>query len=228
MKQRPYCDTRASMAKNVLLVRNKVGRAAPTTQDLPNEDFRYGYVYPQGEGVAECMKGWEEVENRPQTARRTTATFRPREDFVATNRAAVRHGCRTAKDFREYQLNHGIMEKQDTGDLGAEQRAQFHERVVNMTHGIPTPVSSEMKDCLTYRYCREAKERAMHKRELEATRKRELGIKMSTKAKMARAARPTRASRGQTYQAYKPPKESETFKMKRFLAIDHCAIQAHW
>lgn len=229
MKPRAYKDMRPSMKKNPLLSRYKVGHAPPSTQDLPDEEFRYGYIYPKGEGVAACFNFSNASEERPHSTRRgADMDFRPKQDFVATNKAALRHGCRTAKDFREYSLSHGVMQRQDKGDLGAEAKGNFHTRVSEMTHGVATPVSSEMVDCLTWRTSREAKARALKTRELEATRMRTSGDRVNRRATAARAARPTRASRGHTHKGYVPPKESETFKMKRFLAIDHCAIESHW
>lgn len=227
MKQRAYCDVRPSMAKNVLLVRNKVGHQTPSTRDLPDIEFRYGIKSKPGEGVKEMFANWEKLE-KAGYASSGNSEFKPREDFVATNKSAVRHGCRTAKEFREWQLKHPIMEKPENMDSGIESREAFSKRVKGMVHGIATPVTSEMKDCLTYKYCRDAKARALAKRERDAKMRKELGIKLSKQATMARASRPTRASRGHTYIAYKPPKTAETFKMQRFLDIDKCAIVDHW
>ncbi|EAX84200.1 hypothetical protein TVAG_594670 [Trichomonas vaginalis G3] len=113
MKPRAFRDMRPSMLKNPLLSRNKVGHAPPSTHDLPPEDFRYGCRTKVGDGVKEMFQNWEKVDNPPEqlpSTRRTTE-FKPSNDYIATNRAAIRHGCRTAKEFREYQQNHPIMKK---------------------------------------------------------------------------------------------------------------------
>lgn len=96
-----------------------------------------------------------------------------------------------------------------------------------MTHGMPTPVTSEMKDCLTWKFGRDAKERALAKRQMEASM-RTRSSSTSRRATLTRASRPTRASVGHTKVAYVPPKESDTFKIKRFADIDHYAIVDYW
>ena len=227
MKQRAFCDMRPSMMKNPLLVRNKVGHAAPSTHDLPGEDYRYGIRSKKGAGVKEMFANWEKIEQAPVTTRRKAGDFTPTQDFIATNRAAIRHGCKTAKEFREYQQNHAIMKKAEVTDPGSESKESFHKRVTEMTHGISTPVSSEMKDCLTWKFGRDAKARALARREYELTSTKHQ-IKQSKRTTLARASRATRASRGHTYVAYKQPKESDTFKIKRFANIDHYAIDDKW
>ena len=215
------------MAKNPLLVRSKVGRAAPPTQDLPDESFAYGKPTKSNDGgVKAVFENWERIETAP-TTRRSIKEFKPCQDFVATNKAALRHGCRTAKEFRDYQLAHAIMKKADVANGEIESHEDFHTRVTQMCHGIHTPVSSEMDDCLTFKFARDAKARAMAKRELEATSAKR-AIRASKKTTLARGMRATRASRGHTYVAYTPPKESDTFKMKKFTSIDRYAIDDKW
>ena len=226
MKQRAFCDIRPSMAKNPLLVRNKIGHQTPSTQDLPSADFRYGMVCKQGDGVKEMFANWERIETAPVSSRRKN-DFGPTQDFIATNKAAIRHGCRTAQEFREYQAKHPIMKTAEASDASLESKENFHTRVSNMTHGVHTPVSSEMKDCLTWKFGRDAKERALAKKEFEL-RSTKHQIRQSRKTTLARASRPTRASCGHTYVQYKTPKESDTFKIKRYAEIDHYAIDDKW
>ena len=227
IKQRAFCDMRPSMLKNPLLVRNKIGHAAPSTHDLPGEDYRYGKTYKKGLGVKENFENYARIETAPVSTRRRGTDFTPTQDFIATNRAAIRHGCRTAKEFRDYQQSHPIMKKAEVSDAGIESKEAFHKRVTNMVHGISTPVSSEMKDCLTWKFGRDAKAKALARREYEMTSTKHQ-IKNAKKTTLQRAARATRASRGHTVVPYKPPKESEVFKIKRFAEIDHYAIDDKW
>lgn len=230
MKPRAFVDMRPSMLKNPLLSRHKVGRAPPSTHDLPPEDFRYGIRSKFGDGVREMFQNWEKVENpvtqNQKTSRRST-DFRPSNDYIATNRAAIRHGCRTAKEFREFQQNHPILKKPENSDGAMESKGEFHTRVINMVHGIPTPVTSEMKECLTWKFGRDAKEAALARQTMQASLRSTM-TSSSRRTTMARASRPTRASVGHTKVAYKPPRESDTFKMKQFTDIDHYAIVDYW
>ncbi|EAY04246.1 hypothetical protein TVAG_474520 [Trichomonas vaginalis G3] len=230
VKQRAFCDIRPSMLKNPLLVRNKIGKAAPSTHDLPPSDYRYGCKTNIGEGVKEMFQNWEKIENpeetQPDSSRRKTE-FKPGNDYIAMNRNAIRHGCRTSKEFREFQLKHPVMKKVVDSDSKIESNQNFHTRVVSMTHGIPTPVTSEMKECLTWYYGREAKERALAKRALEASTRARAST-ATTSSIRSRATRPTRASIGHTKVCYVAPRESDTFKIKRFADIDHYAIVDYW
>ena len=226
IKQRPYCDIRASMFKNPLLVRNKIGHHTPSTHKLPPEDYTYGMVYPQGEGVKDMFDNWALVESGAYSAR-ANKNYRPQQDFIATNKAAIKAGCVTPREIRKYQMEHPIMQKQEVKNEGQETPEQFHNRVTQMVHGIHTPYVSEMEDCLTFKTGREAKERALAKRQREMERM-SLKTAHSRKNITQRSMRPTRASLGHQYIAHPPEKPSDTFKMKRFLEIDHYAIDDKW
>ena len=224
MKPRPFADYRPSMAKNPLLQRAKIGRAIPTTQDLPNEDFRYGKPSQGDLSVKDIFNHWSEVDNN-NLAITSRQEYKPKEDFVATNRAAIRHGCKTAHDFREFYLKHPIYKKPEQ-EIGNSE-SDFHNKCTNMTHGSKTTVSTEIQDCLTFKTGREAKERALAKKKIQSELNEFKSIN-SSKVSWAKAGRPTRASRGHTYQAYKSPRESETFKLKRFLNVDKGLVKTHW
>lgn len=92
-----------------------------------------------------------------------------------------------------------------------------------MRHGIATPVSSEMKDCLTYKFGRDAVEFARQRQEIRHRPKTSIIRKRANHGVQA-----TRASIGESVKPELQPTYADTFKMKRFLAIDHCAIQDHW
>jgi len=212
------------MAKNPLLQRQKMGKAPPTTQDLPGEDFTYGKPSHGDLSVKEIFNHWSELQIPGSTTSRKD--FKPKEDFVATNRAAIRHGCKTAHDFRQFHLKHPVYKKTEKESGNAESQSDFVARCQTMTHGKKTSVSNEINDCVTFKTCRDAKEKAVAKKLAQA----ELGksVQFSSKVTWSRAARPTKASRGHTYQPYRSPRESETFKMKRFLNIEHGLVHKEW
>lgn len=264
MKQRPFCDQRPSMLKNPLLQRAKVGQTIRSTQDLPDEDYRYGKVYRDTHTVAECLK-WDKPQPKDDPRRRraksrqrsrspsptstvstasmATGTIRrderaiwspsrfrqpvgyeetgPRRDFVATNKAALKAGCVNSKEYREFQKSVRINVKPEENLKAAEDEfARAQHRA--MVHGIPTPVSSEMKDCLTWQGYREAKERAVRMREIKAARKE------ARQAMRPKGVRHTRASRGHTYKPDPPPTYAETYKIPRYRDIQGYKIDDKW
>ena len=221
MKHRPFCDMRASMKTNCLLQRPKVGRTIQSTQDLPPDDFAYGKVYHQDYGVKELLSEWRQL-NSYTANRRRNKHAHERQDFVATNRAAVRSGCISAHEFRDFKKKHRILVKPEENLAAAEDEYNAVIRR-NMVHGIPTPVNSEMKDCLTYKFCRDAVERARQKQTIRHMPKED-----ELRRKANHGVQPTRASRGHTVKPPEEPSYADTFKMKRFLAIDHYAIDDKW
>lgn len=144
-----------------------------------------------------------------------------KKDFVATNKAALKAGCVTARDFREFQKNTHICVKPEENLAVAED--EFARAVHrSMVHGRPNHVKSEIKDCLTWQGYKEAKEKAIQTREVKSARRQ---VKASMKP---RGIRHTRASRGHTHKPEAPPSYADTFKIKRFRDIEGYAIEDKW
>jgi hypothetical protein len=224
MKQRPFSDQRPSMRSNVLLRRPKVGQVIATMRDLPSEEFAYNPSRHDGYGVKEIFAEWEDTCRPLTTSREVYARRRTgaRQDYVAMNRAAIRSGCISAREFRDFRKKHEILvrpeENYDTEDV------EYNKIVKrNMVHGMPTPVTSEMKGILTWQYGREAVDRARDRQTV-----RHMPAAEVLKHTATRGVKPTRASRGHTVKPPPPPTLAETFKMKRFLDIDRHAIDDTW
>lgn len=221
VKQRPYCDMRASMATNCLLQRTKMGKVTNCTYKLPEEDFAYGAMKHDDHGVNEIFHLWNVHE--PKKKNCGYKSPRRRQDMVATNRQAIKAGCISAREFRDFKLEHEILVKKQE-DRANYDDIEWNIKKSTMTFGMPTPPCTEMKGCLTYQYCREAKERAKASQTFRAN---SVSIK-SPRPSLSRGLRPTRASRGHTVRMPSAPTHADTFKMKRFLAIDHYAIDDKW
>jgi hypothetical protein len=220
MKQRPFCDQRPSMRTNVLLQRSKVGAAAATTRDLPPEEFAYTPQHHDGYGAREIFAEWE-ASGRPQTEPSARRRVGARQDYVATNRAALHSGCISAREFRDFRKKHEILVRPEE-NYDAEDE-EFNRAVRRDTvHGKPTPAKSEIRDILTWQGGRDAVDRA---RDRQTTRSLDTGARLT---RGIGTIRQTRASRGHTVKPLPPPTLAETFKMKRFLAIDRYAIDDTW
>jgi hypothetical protein len=208
------------MRTNVLLQRPKVGRALATTRDLPPEEYAYTAQPHDGYGMKEIFAEWEDT-CRPQTEPSGRRRVGARQDYVATNRAALRSGCISAREFREFRKKHEILVRpEENFDTEDEEYNRAVRRA--MVHGMPTPAESEMRNTLTWQGGRGALDRA---------RDRQTARSLDTASRPARgigAVRQTRASRGHTVKPPPPPTQAETFKMKRFLAIDRYAIDDTW
>jgi hypothetical protein len=220
MKERPFCDARPSMRTNVLLQKPKLEKGTRPTRDLPPEDFAFTPRYHDSYGVKEIFQEWtkrerEEAAKRERSARRRTCD---RQDFVQTNRSALRAGCVNAKEFREFKKSHEILVKPEENFDAADDE---YNRAVrrNMVHGITTPVSTEMKETITWQAGREAVERA---RARQARRHR--GTVSALKKRPMEGVKLTKAARGHMVKPPPPLTYADTFKLARFRNIDHWAI----
>jgi hypothetical protein len=221
MKQRPFCDQRPSMRTNVILQRPKIGQVIQTTRNLPESDFAYTPQYHDNYGVREIFQNWATLD-RPRTTSRDVSARRyasARQDFPATNRAALRSGCITAKEFRDFKKRHTILTKSEA-NYDAEDDEYNRNVRKSMVHGIPTPVTTDMRDTLTWQFGRDAVERA---RTRQTTR--HLPPLDGHKPRVVTGnVKLTKAARGETVKPPPPLTYGDTFKMRRFLAIDRYAI----
>jgi hypothetical protein len=208
------------MRANVLLQRPKLGIAAQTTRSLPGEQFAHTPRYHDDHGVREIFRHWGTLEQpslsvRDLSARRHASA---RQDFVATNRAALGDGCVTAGEFREFKKRHTILTK---SELNFEADDHQYNRDVrqSLVHGIPTPVATEMRGTLTWQFGRDA---------VECARERQ-----TARHSTADGGKPTvvngrvrwiKAARGEAVKQAPPATLAQAFKMKRFTAIDRHAI----
>jgi hypothetical protein len=221
MKQRPFWDQRPSMSTNVLLQHPKLGQVIQTTRSLPDEQFAHTPRYRDDHGVREIFQNWATLEQpslsaRDHSARRHTSV---RQDFVATNRAALRAGCVTAGEFRDFKKRHTILTKSEL-NLDAEDDAYDREVRRAMIHGTPTPVATEIRDTLTWQFGREAVDRARERQTMRQSIPAE-----SLKPKVASArVRWTKAARGEAVKPESPATIADTFKIRRFAEIGRYAI----
>jgi hypothetical protein len=88
-----------------------------------------------------------------------------------------------------------------------------------MVHGIPTPVTTEMRDTLTWQYGRDAVERARTRQ-----MKRHLATTDIVKRKVTQGVKYTKAARGETVKPPPPLTYGDTFKIGRFRDIGRYAI----
>jgi nucleoid-associated protein YgaU len=206
------------MRTNVLLQRPKIGKVIQTTRSLPGDDFAYNPKPHDDHGVREIFQHWATLDRPQTTDREVQARHRPPQDFVATNRAAIRAGCQTAKEFRDFKKAHEILVRPEENFDEADD--SYNRRVrQEMIHGIPTPVTTEMQRTLTWQFGRDAVERAKERRlpPLEATK----GIRFH-------GPKWNKAARGETVKQPPPATYADNFKMKRFLAINRYAIDDRW
>jgi hypothetical protein len=209
------------MRANVILQRPKVGRAMPTTRALPDDDFAHTPRYHDDHGVREIFQNFATLD-LAQTGARDLSSRRhasARQDFVATNRSALRAGCVTPKEFRDYKKRHTILTRAEA-NYDAEDDEYNRNVRLSMVHGIPTPVTTDMRDTLTWQFGRDAVERG---RERQTVRHLP-PIDGHKPRALIGTVKLTKAARGETVKPPPPATYGDGFKMARFRAINRYAI----
>lgn len=214
------------MSKNILLVQGEVGKVTPATYNLPSEDFRYGIRTKSNGSVADCFKCYD-TEDEPCVQERCLTSRRQKKakvDYIATNKKALKSGCLTARDFREFKESHTIPVRQI--ERNSELEREVHQKKIDdMVHGIKTPVVEEIKDCMTYKTLNDSMTRAIQNKAANEEKARR---KKAMKPNLRTGTRSTKASRGHTFKPAPPPSEADTFKIKRFREIQGYAIDDKW
>jgi hypothetical protein len=170
--------------------------------------------------VKEIFQEWDKLEREQRAKRERSARRRisRRQDFVATNRCALRAGCVTAKEFRDFKKRHEILVRPEENYDAAN---DAYNRVVRreMIHGITTPVSTEMLETITWQAGRDAVERGRARQAKRHGSPAGIG-----KKKIRDGVKRTKAARGETVKP--PPSQTygDAFKIARFRDIDHYAI----
>ncbi|OHS99336.1 hypothetical protein TRFO_34241 [Tritrichomonas foetus] len=227
IKQRPFCDQRLSMKSNYLLQKTKVGKVPPCPYPLPDDDYAYGISYHDDYGVKEIFDNYKKLSIHQPKKRKSKRISKMvvKRDFVATNKAALKAGCVTAREYDEYRHEHMIpVQPEENYNVTSDQLLKYKQR--NMVHGVQYHIENEMKKCLEYQYGRDAVEKAREKQRIRQEKLASPTNKMS-KA-YSRRLLTTRATRGHSVKPEPQPSYADTFKMKRFLAIDRYAIEDKW
>jgi hypothetical protein len=125
----------------------------------------------------------------------------------------------SAREFRDFKKSHVILTKSEA-NYDAEDDEYNKNVRKSLAHGVPTPVTTDMKDTLTWQFGRDAVERARerqtvrHLPPIDGSKKRGLsgGVKL------------TKATRGETVKPAPPVTYGDTFKLRRFADIGRYAI----
>jgi hypothetical protein len=209
------------MRTNVILQRPKIGKVIQTTRTLPDDDFAYTPGYHDNYGVREIFQHWGEIE-RPRTSMRDVSARRhasARQDYIATNRAALRSGCVTAREFRDFKKRHTILTRTEA-NYDAEDDEYNKNVRRSMIHGIPTPVTTDMRDTLTWQFGRDAVERARDRQ----TVRHLPPIDGQKRRAVTGTVKLTKAARGETVKPPPPLTYGDTYKIRRFADIGRYAI----
>mmetsp|Transcript_27524 Transcript_27524/g.55401 ORF Transcript_27524/g.55401 Transcript_27524/m.55401 type:complete len:240 (-) Transcript_27524:228-947(-) len=95
--------------RRVTIIKPTVGKVKSSSYSLPDSDFVYGIESKlDKEGAGKVVQSWAQSEpSKPP---------RCMQSFPATNRQALKHGCLTSKDQREYGKQYPVMKQNPKKD----------------------------------------------------------------------------------------------------------------
>lgn len=91
--------------KNVLLVKDDVGRPKPTTKNLPGEDFAFGRDKRYVESAAQVINEYESTVAQVPRGRKAQPDIK---DFKRLNKVVLKEGATSAAANRRTRANHDL------------------------------------------------------------------------------------------------------------------------
>ena len=90
--------------KRVTMIKPVVGKVKSPSYPLPDDDFIFGIASKlDKEGAGEVVQSWAQSKSSEPPC--------SMQSFVATNKAALKHGCLTSKAQREYGKKYPVMKQ---------------------------------------------------------------------------------------------------------------------
>lgn len=145
-----HVNTQANAKRyNRLLVKPTIGKSKHSSYNLPGDYHRYGRsVQRDPEGAKEVILSWQPFNPSSMNDKKI--------NFVKMNRAAVKHKCRTAHDFAEYNGNNKIYDEKTM--CGSRSRKEMLEKMrhrpelQNLTFGVKKQASDPISSLITGSY----------------------------------------------------------------------------
>jgi hypothetical protein len=196
-------------SKNVILVKDDVGKAKPTCYDLPSEEFAFGRPdNPDFEGAREVTMQWLAHVPSARPAEKMT-------DFRKVNKLALRGRVASAKDLAQFRReNAQNLTVSAPAATGPPPKVIPSDVVPAFTYGKKTRPSTPIAAVVSYQFSAEYEQALEENYEQYLEEKRAVGMReiKTTKAMQGHAA----AAAHSRAQAIEPKPE---FKMKKFMKV---------
>lgn len=137
--------------KNVVLLKDDVGRAKKTTYDLPDEGHAYGRAEPADlEGAREITMHWAAHVPRPKPGPDT-------QDFRKINKLATKINISNAKQLAEFRRENDVKLIQ-AGPSGPLPKVIPSDVIPSFAYGRKSRPSTPIASVVGYQYCAEYEE----------------------------------------------------------------------
>lgn len=137
--------------KNVILIKDDVGKAKPTCYDLPHEAFAYGRAEPADmEGAREVTMHWAAHVPRPKPGANV-------QDFRKLNRMAAKSNVSNSKDLESFKREHDV-KLIDKPSLGSQPKVIPSDVIPSFAYGRKSRPSTPISAVVGYQYAAEYEE----------------------------------------------------------------------
>jgi len=199
-------DAYKARSKNVILVKDDVGKAKATCYDLPHQAFAYGRSEPADlEGAREVTMHWAAHVPRPKPGENC-------QDFRKLNRMAAKANVPNAVALAEFKRGHDV-KLIPPAPVGAQPKVIPSDVIPSFAYGRKSRPSTPINAVVGYQYSAEYEEalsNGYYNYEMSAGPAR-------TKVRLTKASRSliatSRAKRGDGYENMEPP---QLFKLSKF------------
>lgn len=201
-------DAHRGRSKNVILVRDDVGRARPTCYDLPHEAHAFGRAEPADlEGAREVTMHWASHVPRPKADGNV-------QDFKKLNRMAAKSNISNATDLKYFKQGHDV-KLIPKASISNQPKVIPSDVIPSFAYGRKSRPSTPISAVVGYQYAAEYEEALANSYNGYAMSadpaKRKVRLTNSSKALMAHS-RHRRAAADRTEQP-------ELFKLTKFKKV---------
>lgn len=181
-------------SNNFLLVKDSMGKAKPSTRDLPGGTYTYGKkLKPDAEGVGALISSWD--------IHKSSTLPRPDKDFKKSNAVCIAEGACTAAKQTKFRANADLRIKT------ASQKERFH--APDMIFGVGNRPSTPIKAVITGFYGTNAADNLYQ------------AFTPKSQSRNIRSARTTKAAdkRNEAIRASLQEPQRNLFKLKKFASV---------
>eukprot|EP00746_Dinoflagellata_sp_MGD_P164967 gnl/MRDRNA2_/MRDRNA2_93968_c0_seq1.p1 gnl/MRDRNA2_/MRDRNA2_93968_c0~~gnl/MRDRNA2_/MRDRNA2_93968_c0_seq1.p1 ORF type:complete len:254 (+),score=37.99 gnl/MRDRNA2_/MRDRNA2_93968_c0_seq1:71-763(+) len=133
-------------SKNPLLARDDVGKAKPTSYDIPHEDFTYGCPdNPDFEGAREVMMQWVTHVPSPRAGGKV-------QDFQKLNKVAITDKALSARAVAKHRQANSIPLSTRSDGVLSQPKVYPHDVMPTFSYGKQTRVSTPIASVVSYSF----------------------------------------------------------------------------
>lgn len=204
-------DAYRGRSKNVILVRDDVGKAKPTCFDLPHEAFAYGRAEPADlEGAREVTMHWAAHVPRPKPGENV-------QDFRKLNKMAAKANVPNAVQLKEFKSTRDV-KLIPPAPVGAQPKVIPSDVIPSFAYGRKSRPSTPIGAVVGYQYSAEYEE-ALANGYDRYQQQFDTDKNASQKVRLTKASRSLIIHSKEKRESFEPQPPRELFKLTKFKKV---------